>query len=87
MHRTQLYIDEGLLHRLSTLSREKGTSISDLVRRALERVYGKKKEKGEFLKALRATAGIWKDRKDLPSTEDYIRSLRKSTRRERLGLP
>lgn len=87
MKRTQLYIDEGLFHRLSALSRERRTTVSDLVRRAIEEVYGRKKnDKDQFLKALKASAGIWKNRSDLPSTEEYVRSMRKSSRWKRFGL-
>ena len=86
MKRTQLYIDENLFYRLGVLSRQKRTTISDLVRKALEKVYGKRTDKEDFLKALQASAGIWKDRSDIPSTEEYVRSLRKSTRLKRFGL-
>ncbi|GEM_PF-3608885 len=34
MHRTQIYIEENLFQRLSRLSREKKTTISELLRRA-----------------------------------------------------
>jgi len=86
MKRTQLYIDEGLLHQLSVLSREKRTTISDLVRKAIEKVYGRRKSREAFLEALQATAGIWKDRTDLPPTDEYVRSLRKRSRWKRFGL-
>ncbi len=87
MKRTQLYIDEGLFEMLATLSRKQKTTISDLVRKAIEKVYGKSKKKNDFQKALKASFGIWKNRKDLPPTDEYIRQLRKDTRSERLGLP
>ena len=80
MKRTQLYIDEGLFQKLIVLSREKKTTVSDLVRKALEKIYGRRKKSEDFLKALTTSAGIWKDREDLPATDEYIRSLRKSTR-------
>jgi len=86
MKRTQLYIDEGLFHRLSLLSRESKTTISDLVRKAIEKVYGRKKSPQERLKAFQAVCGIWKDRTDLPPTQEYIRQLRKSARMKRFGL-
>jgi Arc/MetJ-type ribon-helix-helix transcriptional regulator len=86
MKRTQLYIDETLFHRLSLLSREKKTTISDLVRKALEQVYGKKQSPEARLKALQAIRGIWKSRKNLESTQTYVRSLRRDSRSKRLGL-
>lgn len=87
MKRTQLYIDEGLFEMLANLSRKQKTTISDLVRKAIEKVYGKSKKKDDFQKALKASFGIWKNRKDLPPTDEYIRHLRKDTRAERLGFP
>lgn len=86
MKRTQLYIDEGLFHRLSVLSREKRTTISDLVRRAIEKVYGRRRSSQERLSAFQDACGIWKDRTDLPPTQEYVRQLRKSTRMKRFGL-
>lgn len=86
MKRTQLYIDEGLFQTLTTLSRQKKTTVSDLVRKALEKVYGKSKKKDDFQKALKASFGIWKNRKDLPPTDEYIREVRRDTRAQRFGF-
>lgn len=86
MKRTQLYFDEGILRWLSALSREKKTTISDLVRKAVEKVYGRRRTSQERLKAFQAARGIWKDRTDLPPTQEYVRQLRKGTRMKRLGL-
>ena len=87
MKRTQLYIDESQFQLLSFISREKKTTISDLVRKALDKVYGGKKRKTkEMIKALHAAFGIWKNRTDLPPTDEYIRALRKGTRMKRFGL-
>lgn len=87
MKRTQLYIDELIFHQLEALSRQYKTTISDLVRKAIEKVYGRKRSSQERLKALQAACGVWKNRKDLPPTDDYVRSLRRDTRAKRLGLP
>ena len=86
MKRTQLYIDDSQFQFLSHISREKKTTISDLIRKAVDKVYGRKKNKKDTIKAFNAAFGIWKDRKDLPSTDEYIRSLRKDTRMKRFGL-
>ena len=40
MHRTQLYLDGELYDRLSSLAKRQGRTMSDLVREALETVYG-----------------------------------------------
>jgi Ribbon-helix-helix protein, copG family len=83
MRRTQLYLDDDLWNALHARARSQGTTISDLVRRAVrERYLGNLDERRE---AMLAFVGIRKDRKDLPnSTEKYVRSLRRDTRLERL---
>lgn len=83
MRRTQLYLDDDLWNALHTRARRQGTTISDLVRQAArERYLGNLDERRE---AMLGIVGIWKDRTDLPdSTEEYVRSLRRDTRMERL---
>ena len=83
MRRTQLYLDDDLWNTLHTRARREGTTISALVRQAArERYLGNLDERRE---AMEAIVGIWKDRTDLPdSTEEYVRSLRRDTRIERL---
>ncbi len=83
MRRTQLYLDDDLWNTLHTRARSEGTTISALVRQAArERYLGNLDERRE---AMEAIIGIWKDRTDLPdSTEEYVRSLRRDTRIERL---
>jgi hypothetical protein len=83
MRRTQLYLDDDLWNTLHTRARSEGTTISALVRQAArERYLGNLDERRE---AMEAIVGIWKDRTDLPdSTEEYVRSLRRDSRIERL---
>jgi hypothetical protein len=83
MRRTQLYLDDDLWKTLHTRARSEGTTISALVRQAArERYLGNLDERRE---AMEAIVGIWKDRTDLPdSTEEYVRSLRRDSRIERL---
>lgn len=83
MRRTQLYLDDDLWKALHARARKEGTTISDLVRQAArERYLGNLDERRE---AMLAFVGLRKDRKDLPeSTEEYVRSLRRDTRLERL---
>jgi hypothetical protein len=68
---------------LHARARSQRTTISNLVRQAARERY-----LGNFearRKAMEALVGIWKDRTDLPdSTEEYVRSLRRDTRLERL---
>jgi hypothetical protein len=82
MVRTQLYLDEEMHARLSELADRQGTSVSDLVRHALARVYGRG-EPERRLRTLKAIEGIWRDRKDLGETGAYVRRLRRDTRRGR----
>ena len=59
-----------------------GTTISALVREAArERYLGNLEERR---KAMEALVGIWKDRTGLPDSTEYVRSLRRDTRIERL---
>jgi len=82
MVRTQLYLDEAVHRRLRELARKQGRTISDLVRDAVARTYGAHTVE-EQLRTLRAIAGLWRDRKDLGSTREYVRRLRRDTRRRR----
>jgi metal-responsive CopG/Arc/MetJ family transcriptional regulator len=85
MRRTQLYLDEDLWKALHARAKREKTTISELVRQAVRERYIGDPEKRRA--ALMGIVGLWKDRTDLPDTETYIRNLRKSTRRKRLGLP
>ena len=84
MKRTQLYLDDDLWNALHARARNEGTTISALVREAARQRY--LGDLDERRKAMLAFVGIRKDRTDLPdSTEEYVRSLRRDTRLERLG--
>jgi metal-responsive CopG/Arc/MetJ family transcriptional regulator len=83
MRRTQLYLEDDLWKTLHILARQSGSTISELVRKALREKYlddaAKRKE------ALLSIVGIWKDRTDLGDTEKYIRDLRRDDRLRRLS--
>ena len=83
MRRTQLYLDDELYRFLSALSRQEKKSISELVRSAIAEKYIMKDAVDKIVIVDRL-ASIWKDREDMKSPEEYIRILRKDTRRERL---
>ncbi len=85
MKRTQLYLDDDMAKILSTVSRQRGTSVSDLVRECIREKFVEKNnvDKAELI---RQVAGIWKNRRDLEATGKYVRRLRKDTRRQRLGF-
>ncbi len=85
MKRTQLYLDPDMAKLLSAVSRERGATVSALVRECIRDKYGKKKTLDKAALA-RSLAGIWKGRKDLPSIGREVRRLRKDTRRQRLKI-
>ena len=83
MKRTQLYLDEDVWKVLQIMARQTGTSISDLVRKAIRERYVASKANRE--QVLMSVVGLWKDRSDLPDTDTYLRRLRKGSRLRRLA--
>jgi hypothetical protein len=83
MRRTQLYLEDDVWKALHIQSRQRGTSISELVRQALGDKYGSSPARRR--EAMQALVGIWRDRKDLPSSETYVRRLRKGKRLRRIA--
>lgn len=82
MRRTQLYLNEDLWKSLHIHSRQRRKSISELVREAIREKYGI--PSANRRQAMMAIVGMWKGRKDLPDTEEYVRQLRKGKRLKRL---
>ena len=78
MKRTQLYLDEDIWKALPVGSRQRGTSISELVREAVREKYGS--SRANRREAMQALVGSWKDRKDMPDSTAYVRRLRKGKR-------
>jgi hypothetical protein len=85
MVRTQLYLDEAVHKRISALARKQGRTLSELVREALARSFGTG-QSDERRRTLQAMVGLWKDRRDIGDTEEYVRRLRKGTRRRKTYL-
>ena len=85
MKRTQLYIDDDLAKILSTVSRQQGRTVSELVRECIREKFGDKQNVDKVALA-EQVAGVWKNRRDLGDTDKYVRRLRKDTRRERLKI-
>jgi hypothetical protein len=83
MVRTQLFLDEAMHARLRTLARKQGRTVSELVREALARAFGPR-PMDEQMRNWKAVEGLWQDRKDIGSTREYVRNLRKDTRRRRI---
>ena len=82
MVRTQLFLGDAMHARLRSLARKQGRTVSELVREALERAYGVGSVE-ERLRTLKAIEGLWRDRKDIGSTYEYVRNLRRDTHRLR----
>ncbi len=83
MKRTQLYFHEDVWKALHIRSRQQRTTISELVRQAVRDKYGN--SPASRREAMQAMVGIWKNRKDLPDSETYVRRLRKGKRLRRLA--
>lgn len=85
MKRTQLYLDDDMAKILSTVSRQRGTTVSELVRECVREKFAESRNV-DRVALTRQVAGIWKNRRDLGDTGKYVRRLRKDTRRQRLKI-
>lgn len=85
MRRTQLYLDEEMGRILAVLSRQKGTTVSELVRESIREKYMSKREVDKVSLA-RQLSGIWGHREDLTDIDRTIRRLRRGARLKRFGL-
>lgn len=84
MKRTQLYLEEDIWKELHIRSRQQGTTISELVRQAVRGRYGR--SPAGRRQAMQAFVGLWRNRRDLPNSETYVRRLRKGKRLKRIAL-
>ena len=83
MRRTQLYLDEELWNALHFHARLNGSTISELVRKAARDKYMGNPE--ERRAAMQGIIGLWRDRPDIANTEEYIRNMRKGSRKLKRG--
>lgn len=65
MVRTQIYLTEHEHRQLHRLSKRKGTSLSELIRIAIDQMLSRN-QSASRVEAMRSARGIWKDRTDLP---------------------
>jgi hypothetical protein len=84
MKRTQLYLDEDIWRALHIQSRQRRTSISNLVRQAIRDRYVS--SQADRSKAMQALVGMWRDRDEIRDSEKYVRRLRKGKRLRRIAL-
>jgi Arc/MetJ family transcription regulator len=82
VRRTQLYLDDHLWNALHARARSRKTTISALVREAVRERYSGKREEQE--KASQEFVGVRKDRVEAANSVEYVRSLRRGGRLERL---
>jgi metal-responsive CopG/Arc/MetJ family transcriptional regulator len=82
MRRTQLYLDDHLWKTLHARARSRKTTVSELVREAVrERYLGKQDEQR---RAMLEFVGSGKRRSPSLDTAQYVRSLRRGDRLDRL---
>ena len=84
VRRTQLYLDEECARMLTAESRRRGTTISALVREAVDRAYGSGSTRDRTV-IIDRLAGVWSDRADLRNPDRVVRVLRESKRPGRWG--
>ena len=65
MVRTQVYLTEHERDELAAMAKTAGKNQSEIIREAVDRLIVESGG-GRRAAVLRATAGIWKDRRDLP---------------------
>lgn len=78
MLRTQISLTEDQKRMLDAKSAESGLSLSELVRRAVDRCYGGDRDLERDLSRLRAGAGAWADRDE--TGEAYVERVRSGHR-------
>ncbi len=76
MKRTQIYLEEDLLHYLKAESKLQGKRMSSIIRDMLMKNFKKKSKSIVFIDN---AFGIWSDKNE--DVEKQIRDLRKSTRK------
>ena len=90
MKTIQIELSDRQLDDLKHLGEERGKSIPELVSTAVERLLSTQVAVNvdEILADVRAARGIWSDRDDIGTTEEYVRNLRKGTaeRMKRMGI-
>lgn len=87
-HRTQITLSDGQYVRLRERAQQSGSSIAELIRRAVDEHYGPDDlTLAEKLELVRQSAGAWKDR-DFDGAEyvERIRSPGLGHRLQQLGL-
>jgi predicted transcriptional regulator len=80
MRRTQVYLDDRQAAKLRTVARASQRTVSAIIREAIDEKLERPDEANEFDVALAKAAGIWAQRDNLSSTDEYVRRLRRDRR-------
>lgn len=78
VERTQIYLSKAQASALDREAQRTGTTRSHLIREAIEARYGVRGDRARVEGALRATAGLWKDR--VETGDAYVDRLRTGRR-------
>ncbi|WP_322769527.1 ribbon-helix-helix domain-containing protein [Frankia sp. Cr1] len=81
-HRTQITLADEQYERLRVESRRSGLALAELIRRAVDRMYGSTSP-NETVHALEASFGSWPDRTD--DGASYVEGLRRGMARRLAG--
>jgi len=72
-HRTQITLEDAQYERLLAESHASGVGLAELIRRAVDRMYGRA-DADEFMKALDESFGAWAT--ETLDGEQYVESIR-----------
>ena len=85
MIRTQIYLTKEEKEAIEKLSDDRKTTQSNIIREAIDEYVAKKKsESSDKKKSIMAFSGIWKDKENIPDTDEMRKGWGK--RIKRLGL-
>jgi len=76
MERTQIYFSKAEKESLKRLAIKKGISMAEVIREAVAEYLAKEQE--SVLDKLDASQGIWRDREDIPDSDEYVSEMRKA---------
>ena len=76
MERTQIYFDKAEKESLMRLAKKKGVTMAEIVREAVAEYMTKEQE--SVMDKLDDSRGIWRDREDIPDSDEYVSEMRKT---------
>ena len=74
MERTQVYLDQSQKIKLRKMAKEKGETMAELIRKAIEQYIIDGQEL--TINKINESAGLWKDRNDINDSDAYINDMR-----------